>query len=53
MRKEYKTPEVERVSLVPEEAVLFNCKCIGPQVTGPPTGWCSGYESMSCSNVGS
>ena len=53
MRKEYKTPEIERVSLVPEEAVLNNCKCVGVISPGPPLGWCSGYEYVSCSSVGS
>ena len=53
MRKAYLSPEIERVPLVVDEAVLGNCKCVEPQISGPPTGWCSGYEMVSCSTVGS
>jgi hypothetical protein len=53
MKKVYTEPTIEKVPLIPEEAVLANCKCIGPQIDGPPTGWCSGYEGVSCSTVGS
>ncbi len=52
-RRPYRAPAVERVPLVAEEAVLFNCKCQAPQVSGPPTGWCSGVFGESCSTVGS
>jgi hypothetical protein len=52
-KKSYSEPMIEVVPLVASEAVLANCKCIGPQVDGPPAGWCSGYEVMSCSTVGS
>lgn len=53
MKREYEAPAVERVSLMPEEAVLYNCKCVSPQIDGPISGWCSGYEHVSCSTVGS
>ncbi|MHB1361794.1 MAG: hypothetical protein ACYCW5_04235 [Thermoleophilia bacterium] len=52
-RQTYVEPKIERVPLIPEEAVLSNCKCVAPQVTGPPQGWCSGVEMVSCSTVGS
>ncbi len=52
-RKSYVEPLVERVPLVAEEAVLFNCKCVSPQIDGPISGWCSGYSQVSCSSVGS
>ncbi|MHB1464086.1 MAG: hypothetical protein ACYCXU_03090 [Thermoleophilia bacterium] len=52
-RKIYETPTVERVPLVAEEAVLYACKCVAPQVSGPPAGWCSGVFHESCSNVAS
>lgn len=50
-KRDYESPQVERVPLVAEEAVLFNCKCAAPQIDGPPTGWCS--YSGSCETVGS
>ena len=53
MKKDYSSPVIERVPLVMDEAVLANCKCVGPEVTGPITGWCSGYEVQSCQTVGS
>ena len=51
LKREYESPQVERVPLVAEEAVLNNCKCAAPQLDGPPTGWCS--ETGACSSVGS
>ena len=52
-RKLYSEPLIEAVPLVADEAVLANCKCVGPQIDGPPTGWCSGYFQQSCAAVGS
>lgn len=52
-RKTYESPMIERVPLVAEEAVLYACKCVGPQISGPPQGFCSGYFQESCSNVAS
>lgn len=52
-RKEYKSPSIEIVPLIAEEAVLGNCKSVGPQISGPPTGWCSGEFMQSCATVGS
>jgi len=53
MKKVYASPTIELVPLVIEEAVLANCKCVHPQIDGPPTGWCSGVFQVSCSTVGS
>jgi len=52
-KQAYIEPKIERVPLIPEEAVLFNCKCVAPQIDGPPQGWCSGEFNVSCSTVGS
>lgn len=52
-KQAYIEPRIERVPLIPEEAVLSACKCVAPQVSGPPAGWCSGEFQMSCSAVGS
>jgi len=53
MRKGYEAPVIEMVPLVIEEAVLANCKCVSPQIDGPPSGWCSGVFQVSCSVSGS
>ena len=49
-RKTYQAPEVVRVSLRPEEAVLGSCKMHG--AAGPTTGHCS-KMGVSCSAQGS
>ena len=51
-RKTYQAPVIERVPLVAEEAVLYNCKCTTPHLTGEYSGWCSGQWG-SCDSVGS
>jgi len=49
-RKPYRKPEVKRVRLVPEEAVLGGCKNVG--TSGPPGLANCGLPSP-CSAVGS
>lgn len=43
MRKVYKKPQIEKIKLVLEEAVLNGCKNQSPGVNGPDEGWC-GYK---------
>ena len=49
-KREYQTPEVVRVSLRPEEAVLGHCKVAGGAGPGPAS--CSKL-GLSCKTVGS
>lgn len=42
-KKYYKKPEVHKVKLVPEEAVLGGCKTNTGNIGNPPTNWkCGG-----------
>jgi len=47
-RKPYEAPQIVRVSLRPDEAVLGHCKI--PGASGPTTGSCS---SLFCRTLGS
>ena len=46
----YQPPQVVRVSLRPEEAVLGHCKVVGS--AGPITGGC-GHQFLRCNTFGS
>jgi hypothetical protein len=49
-RKPYQKPEVQRVALRPEEAVLGACKALNGTVGGGTAGSCS---AVSCQTTGS
>jgi hypothetical protein len=52
-RKAYCRPEVKKVKLTPEEAVLASCKVTGAPLGGP--GWpaCVNSLGQNCISIGS
>ena len=53
MKKEYQEPEVKKVELVPEEAVLTACKTGDTIAGGYTQGRCSGVVGLACQSSGS
>ena len=53
MKKEYQEPEVKKVELVPEEALLTSCKTAGYTGVGYKYGACDASFGISCKEVGS
>jgi hypothetical protein len=53
LKKPYVRPEVKKVPLKPEEAVLGLCKQTGIAGPGLPSGNACGYGVSPCSSIGS
>jgi len=51
LRKPYVKPKIERVRLVPEEAVLAACKGFGGE--GPTSPTCTVFGGSPCADFGS
>jgi hypothetical protein len=54
-KRTYSKPQIEKVQLVPEEAVLANCKqTVGEIQVGPGDSLqCQPNENITCLNIGS